>query len=477
MKVPKSLLIKTCMISLCLGITWHLVFTYLKDDVFTTKKDDFITKRDDDFITKKVDNFTTITLKRSLGHIEDEVLNMDVKKMLNFLGLKKDLNVKDSRLVGKLLRSMISNREKCLIRITKYCGKRCDHMLNNDLNHQTEWIRFSCPFSESCSIETRFVGEADLTKRLMKSTDVLVFVDSLHEGLHLSQLMAERPRGQLWVLLSRESPQHDHEYAPPEGVGNPYNLTMTYASESDLYFPYCYLQRKPLASMLAHAPPVPRKTKLIAWMASNCYHHISWRRSELVKELQKFLPIDTFGECGDLGRLTDVKVLRDYKFYLAFENSECREYITEKIWRTCLQNGIVPIVYGSTREDYERVLPPNSFIHLEDFSSMTHFVEFIYELDKDEERYQRYFDWRKNREIVCLSSRFFIMYVPEVNLCYLLRKLIHVHVFPEISLQKREPDFRSWWQGKCTDSTERKEVLGFDIHQPMLKEKKIPESP
>ncbi|XP_063955505.1 alpha-(1,3)-fucosyltransferase fut-1-like [Lytechinus pictus] len=458
MNLTKSWLIRTCVISLCLGFTLHLLFSYLivfNDHGPTIKK-----------------------LKRSLVDVEDDVLHMDVDKMLNFVGLKKELNVMDSRLVWKLLRSRIFSNDECIIRIAKYCGNRCDHILGDHLEDPTEWLRFSCPFSESCVVETRFIGEANLTKRLMKSIDIILLVDSLHEGLHLDQLMAERPRGQLWVLLSRESPQHDHEYAPPPGMGNPYNLTMTYASDSDIYFPYCYLKRKPLNSMWTEAPPVPKKTKLIAWMASNC-RRLSWRRGELVEELKNFLPIDTFGKCGDLGKLTDIegkKVLADYKFYLALENSECREYITEKTWRTCLQNGIVPIVYGSPRKDYERILPPNSFIYLEDFSSIGDFVEFIYKLDKDDERYNRYFDWKKHREVVCLSARFFIMFSPEVNLCYLLRKLIHVFVFPETLLQNREPDFGSWWRGKCADASARKEVFGIDVHQPRIKKKKKKDS-
>ena len=35
----------------------------------------------------------------------------------------------------------------------------------------------------------------------------------------------------------------------------------------------------------------------------------------------------------------------NYKFYLAFENSDCNHYITEKFWNA-LANGVVPIVYG-----------------------------------------------------------------------------------------------------------------------------------
>ena len=34
------------------------------------------------------------------------------------------------------------------------------------------------------------------------------------------------------------------------------------------------------------------------------------------------------------------------QFYLAFENSHCQDYITEKFWRA-LDKGIVPIVMGN----------------------------------------------------------------------------------------------------------------------------------
>jgi len=58
---------------------------------------------------------------------------------------------------------------------------------------------------------------------------------------------------------------------------------------------------------------------------------------------------------------------RDYKFYLAFENSICPDYVTEKLFNTLLFT-TVPIVYGGA--DYEAIgAPPNSYIDVRNFTS------------------------------------------------------------------------------------------------------------
>ena len=62
-----------------------------------------------------------------------------------------------------------------------------------------------------------------------------------------------------------------------------------------------------------------------------------------------------------------ISCLTPYKFYLAFENSNCKEYITEKFWRTLNRTFAVPIVMGSG--NYKELAPPNSFIHVDDFAS------------------------------------------------------------------------------------------------------------
>lgn len=65
--------------------------------------------------------------------------------------------------------------------------------------------------------------------------------------------------------------------------------------------------------------------------------------------------------------LLDEMIENNYKFYLAFENSICRDYVTEKLYNSLLFS-TVPIVYGGA--DYDAIgLPPNSYIDVRNFKS------------------------------------------------------------------------------------------------------------
>ena len=78
------------------------------------------------------------------------------------------------------------------------------------------------------------------------------------------------------------------------------------------------------------------KSKLVFWVVSHC--ETANRREDYVKNLQNFVTVDVFGKCGPLdckdGMDCFIELAKNYKFYLAFENSLCSEYVTEKFWRT-----------------------------------------------------------------------------------------------------------------------------------------------
>ena len=65
-------------------------------------------------------------------------------------------------------------------------------------------------------------------------------------------------------------------------------------------------------------------------------------RRQYAHELQKYIPVDIYGACGSkyCPRSNAHKCFdmldRDYKFYLAFENSNCKDYITEKFFLNAL---------------------------------------------------------------------------------------------------------------------------------------------
>ncbi|XP_076977140.1 3-galactosyl-N-acetylglucosaminide 4-alpha-L-fucosyltransferase FUT3-like [Tamandua tetradactyla] len=206
-----------------------------------------------------------------------------------------------------------------------------------------------------------------------------------------SQLpQSQRPPGQLWLWFSMESPSHCAQMKALDGY---FNVTMSYRRDSDIFTPYGWLEPWPgqASDALAH---LSNKTKLVAWVVSNWGP--SSARVRYYEVLRQHLHVDVYGSAHmPLPRDTMMEKLAQYKFYLAFENSQHPDYITEKLWRNALEAWAVPVVLGPHRSSYERFLPPDAFIHVEDFQSPQALAQYLQALDKDQEAYLRYFRWRE----------------------------------------------------------------------------------
>ncbi|XP_008934176.1 PREDICTED: alpha-(1,3)-fucosyltransferase 6-like [Merops nubicus] len=210
--------------------------------------------------------------------------------------------------------------------------------------------------------------------------------------------LAQLPRlpSQRWIWFNLESPSHSPNLG---AMDNLFNLTMSYRRDSDIFTPYGELQ------LLGQPQPlrIPPKTKLVAWVVSN------WRedshRVRYYQELKKHITVDVYGHYHlPLPQDKLLPTLSKYNFYLAFENSQHEDYITEKLWRNALSSGTVPVVLGPSRENYERFLPPDSFIHINDFASPEDLARYLRGLSEDPERYRRYFQWRRWLKPVVGSS-------------------------------------------------------------------------
>ena len=93
----------------------------------------------------------------------------------------------------------------------------------------------------------------------------------------------------------------------------------------------------------------------------------SWKKSlflldrlTFIRQMQKYMGVDVFGGCGKQcpdkfsdGRLGDCKSIvgAEYKFYLAFENSICKDYVTEKFF-AILKYNIIPVVLNGGSNDF-----------------------------------------------------------------------------------------------------------------------------
>ncbi|XP_025966630.2 4-galactosyl-N-acetylglucosaminide 3-alpha-L-fucosyltransferase FUT6 [Dromaius novaehollandiae] len=196
-----------------------------------------------------------------------------------------------------------------------------------------------------------------------------------------------RAPSQRWIWFNLESPSHSANLG---AMDNLFNLTMSYRRDSDIFSPYGELQ------LLSQPQPfsIPPKAKLVAWVVSNW--QANSHRVKYYQELKRHIAVDVYGQHHQpLAQDQLLSTVARYKFYLAFENSQHEDYITEKVWRNALSSGTVPIVLGPPRANYERFLPPDAFIHVDDFTSARDLARYLQELSEDAARYQRYFQWRQ----------------------------------------------------------------------------------
>merc|ERR1711988_135155 len=133
-------------------------------------------------------------------------------------------------------------------------------------------------------------------------------------------------------------------------------------------------------------------------------------RYKLLLEFAKNLPVASYGSClhnatGDhqetnssfkayMSTLMHQKIdlIRRHPFHLAFEsiNNE-HGFVTEKIFQSLLA-GTVPIYWGP--EEVKQMVPPHSFIYVDDFDTVEDLIAYVVHLSKSKEDYMKYHEWR-----------------------------------------------------------------------------------
>jgi len=123
----------------------------------------------------------------------------------------------------------------------------------------------------------------------------------------------------------------------------------------------------------------------------------------------------------------------------------CKDYISEKFWAKAMSRHVVPVVMGPPREDYEKVAPPNSFIHVDDFGSVQELAQYLLKLSKNDTLYGKYIRWmsasdNKNNERNSAASS---MLNGICALCEKVKRSSNQEVKSEVVM-----NLDSWWFGK-----------------------------
>ncbi|XP_014678295.1 PREDICTED: alpha-(1,3)-fucosyltransferase C-like [Priapulus caudatus] len=202
---------------------------------------------------------------------------------------------------------------------------------------------------------------------------------------------------QRWVFYLREPASHTYlKVRSLRGFDGAFNWTMTYRLDSDVPTAYGAFRRR-AAAVDYDTDVARRKSKFAAWFATRC--PTKSRREEVVAELRQYVDVDTYGRAEGRCNQTrcddcdwDAMLDDDYRFYLAFENGLCRDYVTEKLYRG-LTHDVVPVTLGGV--DYARHAPPGSYIDARDFDSVKALADHLLAVAANETLYNAYFDWKR----------------------------------------------------------------------------------
>ena len=148
----------------------------------------------------------------------------------------------------------------------------------------------------------------------------------------------------------------------------------------------------------------------MAWFVSHCKAPSG--RDEYVERMSKVVHIDMYGKCSknfsiERGSTKEHEQLSQYKFYIAFENSKCPEYVTEKLYKIInldiSDNPPIPIVMGPNRSWYTQHLPKKSFIHVDDHHNPEEMGRHLKYLSSQDNLLMEHLNWRRSHKLVCES--------------------------------------------------------------------------
>ena len=291
-------------------------------------------------------------------------------------------------------------------------------------------------------------------RSMLHVSDAVMFhMSNLAEDTE-KDLPPKRWRHQRWILFGRESPTsanfslyYDEEF----------NTTVTHKRDADIPFKFgCKIKRSSnemrQKTKLNHAA---NKTGLAAWVISHC--KTPSKREKYIRELSKYIKLDGYGTCakrpclvnetrrtiGKFFKDCTEMIVQNYKFYLAFENTLCEDYVTEKVWHK-LQGFIVPVILGGAT--YSELLPPNSYIDVRNFTSPRKLAEYLKYLDHNDDMYNSYFTWKNDYWNRCEEY--------ECLLCKYLHTNNETKTYKDIGL---------WWQEGCLSPKEFYKGIADDI--------------
>ena len=253
-----------------------------------------------------------------------------------------------------------------------------------------------------------------------------------------------RPKGQVYAYVQQE-PHYAMSLEELPKYNGHFNLTITNRRDSDIWIPYAKVNYDPARVNKKPTMVDPRdRPRSIVWVVSHC--STPGKREWYVQELQKYIDIDVYGDCGDMECSKDdtwfcyEKFEREYRFYMALENNYCKDYVSEKVFRPMAYN-MVPIVFGGA--NYTHFTPPHSVIDITEYSHPKDLAKYLHFLLNNQKAYNRYFAWKSHGYELDLSRKG-IMGEAFCTVCEMLHDPNYKY--------KDYTNLKGWWTDEMCDA-------------------------
>jgi hypothetical protein len=196
-------------------------------------------------------------------------------------------------------------------------------------------------------------------------------------------------------IFSMEAPQYYPELRvdPKAHLRNKYFATTSFKSEIPLPFfsfaDYDLQARRPVSYDKAI------KGAVFMERERNCIS--ANHREDIVRALiqSPLIRIESVSKCLHNAKKpkddNKDEIIRNYMFYLAFENRSEDDYVTEKLWGS-LSAGVVPVYLGG--DNIESHVPPHSIINVKDFNSTSSLAAYLGQVASNRTLYESYHLWR-----------------------------------------------------------------------------------
>jgi len=156
--------------------------------------------------------------------------------------------------------------------------------------------------------------------------------------------------------------------------------------------------------------PFKEKTGNVMFIAANCDSYND--RESYVKALMNYTKVESYGKCLHNMNGTTIEGNREelwsfiakHKFILAFENSNCEDYISEKVLNA-FRAGVIPVVSGPI--DYSTYAPSGqSVINVRDFESPKALAAYLEKVGNNQTLYEQYLSYKNPPSGEGLTDKF-----------------------------------------------------------------------